>query len=64
LLKATVATDPPTHLNLIFQSFNGSSSVLVTQRIPIPLEHTSDLRILQQKLESHCPTAHVRIVAT
>ena len=64
LLKATVASDPPAHLTLIFQSFNGSASVLVTQRIPIPPEHASDLRILQQRLESHCPTASVRLVAT
>jgi hypothetical protein len=62
LLKATVASDLPAHLTLIFQSFNGSSSILVTQRIPIPAEHVSDLQVLQQKIGSHCPTASVRLV--
>jgi hypothetical protein len=64
LLKATVATDTPAHLNLIFQSFNGSSSTTTTQRIPIPPEHASDLQLLQQKLKSQCPTASVHLVTT
>jgi hypothetical protein len=64
LLKATFATDPPAHLTLMFQSFNGSSSTILTQRIPIPPEHASDLQLLQQKLKSHCPSASVHLVTT
>ena len=63
LLKATVVSDPPpAHLALVFQSFNGTSAALVTQRIPIPVEHASDLQLLQQKLKSQCPTASVHLV--
>lgn len=64
LLKASVDNDPPTHLNLIFQSFNGSSSTTTTQRVPIPAEHVSDLPRLQQKIKSQCPTASVHLVTT
>ena len=64
LLQAKVATDTPAHLNLIFQSFNGSSSTTTTQRIPIPAEHVSDLPLLQQKIKSQCPTASVHLVTT
>jgi hypothetical protein len=63
LLKATSASDPPARMTLVFQSFNGSSSMLVTQRIPIPEGHFSDLPMLQQKLKDHCPTASVHLVA-
>ncbi len=62
LLKATVANDSPAHLTLLFQSFNGTAAALVTQRIPIPPEHISDLPLLQQKLKSYCPTASVSLV--
>ena len=62
LIKATAASDPPARMNLIFQSFNGSSSVLVTQRVPIPEEHASDLPLLQQRLKAHCPTASVHLI--
>jgi hypothetical protein len=64
LLKATVANDPPAHLTLTFQSFNGTSSAIVTQRIPIPPEHASDLQLLQQKLKSQCPSASVHLITT
>jgi len=64
LLKATAATDLPARVMFIFQSFNGSSSVLVTQRIPIPDGHLSDLQVLQQKLNSHCPTASVHLITS
>jgi hypothetical protein len=50
-------------MTLIFQSFNGSSPVLVTQRVLIPDQHTSDLALLQQKLKAHCPTAAVHLIA-
>jgi hypothetical protein len=63
LLKATAANATPACLTLIFQSFNGSSSSLVTQRVPIPDQHASDLPLLQQKLKAHCPTASVHLIA-
>jgi len=62
LLKASAQCDPPRCVMLVFQSFNGSSSVLVTQRVPIPDGNTSDLPVLQQKLNSHCPTASVLLI--
>jgi hypothetical protein len=64
LLKATVTTDPPAHLNLIFQSFNGSSSTTTTYQILIPPEPASDLQLLQQKIKSQCPTASVHLITT
>lgn len=62
LLKATAATDLPARVMLVFQSFNGSSSVLVTQRIPIPDGHFHDLQVLQQRLNARCPTASVHLI--
>ena len=64
LLKATAATDIPARVILVFQSFNGSSSVLVTQRIPIPDDYASDLQVLQQKLNARCPTASVHLIVS
>jgi hypothetical protein len=61
LLKATAANGPLPELTLTFQSFNGSSSSLITQRIPIPDGHISDLPMLQEKLRAHCPTASVHL---
>jgi len=61
LLKATAAVDPPPHLTLIFESFNGSSSTQVTQRVLIPDGHIADLPMLEQKLKSHCPNASVHL---
>ena len=63
LLKATAASDLPARMTLFFQSFNGSSSVIVTLRIPIPEGHIADLPVLQQKLSGHCPTASVHLIA-
>lgn len=63
LLKATAAMDRPARLILIFESFNGSSSNQITQRIPIPDGHLADLPALQQKLSAHCPTASVHLSA-
>lgn len=63
LLKATVAIDQPPRLMLIFESFNGSSSTQITQRIPIPDGHLVDLPILQQKLNAQCPKASVNLSA-
>ena len=63
LLKATSASDPPPRVTLVFQSFNGTSSTLITQRIPIPDDHITDLPVLQQKLNSRCPTASVHLIA-
>jgi hypothetical protein len=64
LLKATAASDPPARVMLVFQSFNGTSSVLITLRIPIPDGNTSDLQVLQQRLNAHCPTASVHLIAS
>jgi hypothetical protein len=64
LLKATAESDPPARVTLIFQSFNGTSSVQIAQRIPIPDGLISDLPLLQQKLKAHCPTASVHLVAS
>jgi hypothetical protein len=61
LLKATAAMDEPARLVLVFESFNGSSSTQITQRIPIPEGHIADLSVLQQKLSDHCPTASVHL---
>jgi hypothetical protein len=63
LLEATARRDPPARLELVFQSFNGSSSVRVAKRIPIPEGRESDLALLQQKLRACCPKAAVRLVA-
>jgi hypothetical protein len=63
LLKATAVMDQPPRLMLIFESFNGSSSTQITQRIPIPDGHIVDLPMLQQKLNAHCPTASVHLIA-
>jgi len=64
LLKATTAMDQPARLMLIFESFNGSSSTQITQRIPIPDGHITELPMLQQKLSGHCPTASVHLSST
>ena len=64
LLKATAAMDQPARLILIFESFNGSSSTQITQRIPIPDGHITELPMLQQKLSGHCPTASVHLSST
>jgi hypothetical protein len=63
LLKATTAIDRPARVTLVFQSFNGSSSTLITQRILIPDGRLTDLPLLQQKLNSHCPTASVHLIS-
>jgi hypothetical protein len=63
LLKATASSDPPPHVTLIFESFNGSSSTQITQRVLIPDGHITDLPLLQQKLKAHCPTASVHLSA-
>jgi hypothetical protein len=63
LLKATAVMDQPPRLMLIFESFNGSTSTEITQRIPIPDGHIIDLPMLQEKLNAHCPTASVHLIA-
>jgi hypothetical protein len=63
LLAATLASGPPACVVLVFESFNGSTSIKVTKRILIPEDRAPDLPLLQQKLEMSCPTARVRLVA-
>jgi hypothetical protein len=63
LLKATSTLDAPPRVTLIFESFNGSSSTQITQRVLIPEGHIADLPMLQQKLKAHCPTASVHLSA-
>jgi hypothetical protein len=63
LLKATAALDAPPRVTLIFESFNGSTSTQITQRVLIPDGHIADLPMLQQKLKVHCPTASVHLSA-
>ena len=62
LTAAKLLSDPPA-LVLVFQRFDGSSSVQVAQRIPIPEGRASDLDILQQKLRVACPKASVHLGA-
>jgi len=64
LLKGTAAVDQPARLMLVFESFNGSSSTQITQRVAIPDGHITDLPMLEQKLSTHCPTASVHLSAT
>jgi hypothetical protein len=64
LLKATAAMDQPARLMLVFESFNGSSSTQITQRVAIPDGPITDLPMLEQKLSKHCPTASVHLGAT
>jgi hypothetical protein len=64
LLKATASSDSPACVTLAFQSTSGTSSLLVTQRVPIPDGHLTDLPLLQRKLHLHCPTASVHLVAS
>jgi hypothetical protein len=64
LLKATAAMDQPARLMLVFESFNGTTSMQITQRIAIPDGHITDLPMLEQKLRTHCPTASVHLSAT
>ena len=63
LLKGTAAVDQPARLMLVFESFNGSSSTQITQRVAIPDGHITDLPMLEQKLSTHCPTASVHLSA-
>jgi hypothetical protein len=62
LLEATATSDPPAHLVLIFQSFNGSASVSVAKRIPIPEGRWPDVELLQRKLQACCPKAFVHML--
>jgi hypothetical protein len=64
LLKATAAMDQPARLMFVFESFNGSSSREITQRVLIPDGSVIDLPMLQQKLNAHCPTASVHLSST
>jgi hypothetical protein len=61
LLKARAAMDQPARLMFVFESFNGSSSREITQRVLIPDGTAVDLAVLQQKLNAHCPTASVHL---
>ena len=62
LLEATAASDAPARLVLIFQSFNGSTSVRVAQRVLIPEGRWPDVALLQQKLQARCPKAFIHMV--
>jgi hypothetical protein len=65
LVEADAINDlksPPERLVFVFQSFNGSSSVRIVWRVPVPREHRADVRVLQQKLDVHCTSATVRLI--
>jgi hypothetical protein len=65
LVEADAISDPkspPEQLVFVFQSFNGSSSVRIIWRVPIPEEHRADVQVLQQKLDVHCTSATVRLI--
>jgi len=64
LLKANAAMDQPARLVFVFESFNGSSSREITQRVLIPDGSIAELPTLQQKLNAHCPTAIVNLHST
>jgi hypothetical protein len=64
LLKATAAMDQPARLIFVFESYNGSSSMEITQRVLIPDGSVAELPMLQQKLKAHCPTASVHMSST
>lgn len=61
LIEATAPRDPPARVVLVFQTFNGSSSVKVARRVPIPEGREADVAVLQQKLRERCPKAAVRL---
>jgi len=62
LLEAAAGADPA-HLILSFLSFNGSSSVTLVKRVPIPEGRAADLPLLRQKLAARCPKAFVHFAA-
>jgi protein-S-isoprenylcysteine O-methyltransferase Ste14 len=65
LIEADAISDqksPPERLVFVFQSFNGSSSVRIVWRVPVPVERRTDVAVLQEKLDAHCATATVRFV--
>ena len=63
LLEAKLQSDPAACVVLVFESFNGSTSVKITKRIPIPEDRAADLAILQQKIDVSCSTASVHLVS-
>jgi hypothetical protein len=64
LLSASAESGPPAAVVLVFESFNGSTSVKLNKRILVPPDHVQDLAPLEKKLNARCPTAHVRLVAS
>jgi hypothetical protein len=64
LTEADAISDPkspPERLVFVFESFNGSSSVKIAWRVPIPMDRRADVAVLHQKLRAQCRMAAVRL---
>ncbi len=65
LTEADAISDPkspPERLVFVFESFNGSSSVKITWRVPVPMDRRADVAVLHQKLRAQCRMAAVRLM--
>ena len=65
LTEADAVSDPkspPERLVFVFESFNGSSSVKIAWRVPIPMDRRADVAVLHRKLREQCRMAAVRLV--
>ncbi len=63
LVEATAPHGPPARLEMTFREANGSSTTLVSRRVPIPAGREGDVAAIQQGLRKCCPKAAVRLGA-
>ena len=61
LVEATAPHDPLARLEMVFREANGSSTRLVSRRVPIPAGREGDVTAIQQGLRKCCPQAAVRL---